>query len=436
MSIIGIGLIILVALLIVGVPVALCFLACILFIVTSLGLDPAFLLPCGFASLNSLILLAAPLFILLGFVMSLGQPSLSSRLTDFIGSILRWRGSLGVTTIVSTAIFGAMAGSASSAVAAIGTTLIPQMERHGYSREYGTTLVVTAAVLGQLIPPSVPMILFALVTQQSVTACFLATVGPGILTIIAYSLIHQFLFCPRMPTIKAPLKVGVKDYIKDVRHTIPQAIPVLMAPVLVLGGIYGGLTTPTESAAIGCAYAIALTCLIYKSASLREMKDSLLKTSSMTGIILVMIFFIMILSRIFSMFNIPNMIADVILGMTTNKYLIILMVNAILICIGMLMDDISGTILAAPLLMPIAVAVGISPIQFAAIVGVNLGLGNITPPTAPILYLGGAVGGVSLEKYMGKCVTFMILGDVPVLLAVSFLPAFSLFLPRLLLGIG
>jgi len=275
------------------------------------------------------------------------------------------------------------------------------------------------------------MILYAWATEQSVAACFLATILPGFLLVVIYSIIHQ-LFTRKMPNVQHPLKI--KGYWRIFARSASRASLVLLLPVLVLGSIYGGFATPTESATVGIVFSLLLICVVYRQAGARLIANVLVKGTTLAGVLIIMVFFIMILSRIFSLYNLPTLLASTILGLTSNKYLILFIINILLLVIGMLMDDASGTILAAPLLLPIVVGIGVSPIQFAAIVGTNLGLGNVTPPTAPILYLGGRVGGVTLDKYLKYALVFM-LGALPVIFITTYVPAFSLFLPRLLMGV-
>ena len=324
MSFLLIGLLILVVLLVMGMPVPFCFFACVAFIIISTGLDPSCLLAAGFWTLNSLTLLAAPLFIILGMILSMGKENLASRLVDFLGSIGRWRGNTGTISVVACAVAGAITGTCSAALAAIGTVMIPQMDRQGYTRGYSTALVTCSSVLGQLIPPSVPMILYAWATEQSVAACFLATVLPGILLVVIYSIFHQ-LFTLKMPNVQPVPKS--KGYWRVFARAASRASLVLLLPLLVLGSIYGGFATPSESASVGIIFALILICAVYRQANVRNIANILVKGTTLAGALVIMVFFIMILSRIFSLYNIPTLLASAILGLSSNKYLVLLMLN-------------------------------------------------------------------------------------------------------------
>lgn len=206
-------------------------------------------------------------------------------------------------------------------------------------------------------------------------------------------------------------------------------------PVIILGGIYGGVTTPTEAAAVAVGYATLVGFFIHRELTPKRLGEALKSAATTSGVIVLMLFFVTILGRLYTMQQVPMKIASFLLGTSDNKYFILFMVNVFLIIIGMLMDDLSGTMLAAPLLMPLMVQIGVHPIHFAAILGTNLGLGNVTPPTAPILYLGGRVGNVQIGEYIKPALIYMIFGFLPVIALTTYVPAFSLFLPRLIMGI-
>ena len=412
-----------------GVPVAMSFGAMTLFLVTWFHMDPGFLIPTAFYKIKSVILLAIPFFIMVGGLMGTG--GLAIRLIDLVDAFVgRIKGGLGAVTVAACAMFGAIGGTCSAAVAAIGTVMIPRMEEHGYPRGHATALVSCASILGQLIPPSVPMILFAMVTMQSVPGCWLATVGPGVLTIIIFSIFNYFMV-RNLPTLVLRPKLGFTEQTKVVGKATYSSALALLLPVIVLGGVYGGITTPTESACIAVLYVIPISLFIYKALTVRDLGRAFISTATTTGVLVIMLFFIMITSRILTLELIPQQMASALIALSPNKYVILVMVNVFLLLIGMLMDDISGTILTAPLLFPVMMAIGVHPLHFAAITGVNLGLGNVTPPTAPILYLGGRIGNCPIEKYIKPALILMWGGMLPVLIATTYWPELSLFLPRL-----
>jgi len=362
----------------------------------------------------------------------MGSTGIASRLINISDSILgRKKSGLGTVSIVSCAIFGAIAGTATAAVAAIGSIMIPRMVKRGYPRGHATGLVACSSVLGQLIPPSVPMILYAWATWQSVAACFLSTVVPGIILVIIYSIINWFM-CRKLP-IKVSAPISPKEQVKEFGQASYKGFYALLMPIIVLGGIYGGIFTPTESAGVGALYCIFVGFFIYRTLKFKQLANTMVDSITTTGVVVLMVFFVMILSRLYVMGNVPQRLVATLTGITDNKYIILLMVNLFLIILGMLMDDFSGTLLAAPLLFPLMQAIGVHPIHFAAILGTNLGLGNVTPPTAPILYLAGRIGKCKFDELLTPAVKFMLFGAIPVVLLTTYFPFLSLWLPHLLM---
>jgi len=426
-----ISLVLLIGLIILGVPVPLCFAASLAFLVFTSDIAIIPQIPMGFRKMSSLTLLAVPFFIMAGgFMSSAGIAERIIRLSN--ATVGRMRSSLGASTVVACAMTGAIAGTCSAAVAAIGAIMIPTMEKSGYDRGYATGLVACASVLGQLIPPSVPMILYAFVSRQSVLACFLSSVGPGILLVVIYIFINRFLV-KKMPNVKALPNIGFGNQMREIRGALRYGILAVMMPVIILGGIYGGIMTTTEAAAVATVYVLIIGLFIYRTLTLRKIYSTFATTSITTGVVLIMVFFVILISRVQTMLNIPQDLIATLTGISDNKIVILIMVNVFLILLGMLVDDFTGTLLAAPLLMPVMLHIGVHPIHFAAILGVNLGLGNVTPPVAPILYLACRIGNVTIEKVMRPALTFMIFGTIPVLIATTYWPDLSLWLPRLLM---
>ena len=205
-------------------------------------------------------------------------------------------------------------------------------------------------------------------------------------------------------------------------------------PVIILGGIYGGIMTPTEAAGIAVIYAIPVGFFIYKGLNRGNFAQALLETATTTGVVMVMFFMVMIVSRMLIFEDIPGIAQDIIYSVSENPIVILIMINLVLVLIGMLMDDVSGILLGAPLLFPIVMDLGVDPIQFAAIIGVNLGMGNITPPTAPLLYLGARVARTPVNEMMAPTLVLIAFAWIPTLLITTYIPEVSLWLPELLLG--
>jgi C4-dicarboxylate transporter DctM subunit len=422
----------LVGLLIFGVPIPFCFMAVVVLRSLVHGHSWDFLLPVGFYKINSIVLLSIPMFIILGSL--LNATGIAARLIAVANAATgRFRGGLGAVSVVACAMVGAIAGTCSAAVAAVGSIMIPRMEKDGYSRGYSAALISCASVLGQLIPPSVPQILYAWVTLQSVAACFLSTVGPGILLVIIYSFIN-YLYARKMQ-VKVTPPEKFTQWMGGIGKTVRRGSVGLLIPITVLGSIFGGLTTPTEAATLGVLITAIIGFFIYREMSFRTFVSTLVEAGVTTGVVVAMVFFVMILSRIYVMENIPQQLIEVIKGVSENKYMVLLLVNLFLVAVGMLMDDFSGTLMATPLLYPLIKSIGVHPIHFAAILGTNLGMGNMTFPCAPILYLGCRIGRTTIDKVMVPSTVYLLFGSLPVMLITTYWPGLSLFLPRLILGI-
>ncbi len=202
---------------------------------------------------------------------------------------------------------------------------------------------------------------------------------------------------------------------------------------LVLGGIYGGVMTTTETAAVGIFYALLVGRFFYRTLNRKNVFCTFAQSSITTGIVLMMVFFVILISRVETMLNVPQGLIAALTGISQNRIVILFMVNIFLVVLGMLVDDFTGTLLAAPLLLPVMQHIGVHPIHFAAILGTNLGLGNVTPPVAPILYLACRIGNVTIDKVMRPALTFMVFGTIPVVIATTYWPDLSLWLPKLLM---
>ena len=423
------SLIILTVVMMSGVPIPFAFLSAIIFLVAIRGYDTSFLLPAGFAKLNSTILLALPFFVALGYIVSKG--SIATRLINLINALVgRVTGGLGIASVVTSATFGAVSGAASSSVIAIGKIMIPSMEKYGYPRGYSTALISSAAVLSTLIPPSLAMIMFAYVTRQSVAACFLATVGPGLVLTVLFSIVNVFMV-RKIPTIVRPPKLNRRETLSTLYKNSKAALGALALPVIILGGIYGGIMTPTEAAAVSVVYSFFLSMFIYRDLRLSEALLALRACCAVSGTMMLITFFALILSRLFIMEQMPQQIAALVLSVTTNKILILFVVNIFLIFIGMIMTEGSAVVLIPPILLPTMIQIGVHPIHFAAIIGVNLGMGMMTPPVAVVMYIGARIGNVTIDQMIKPALILILFASIPVILITTYWPELSLFLPRI-----
>lgn len=401
------------------------------FLVLTLGYDPSFLMTYGYDVTSAIVLLCVPLYVCVGSIME--KSEIGRSLVDFVNVFVgRIKGGLGVVGVMTCAVFGSISGSSTATLTCIGSIVLPRMYEKGYPRGHAAALITNACPLGLLIPPSSSMIIYAWVSRQSILACFLATVIPGIILACALS-ISNVLMLKNTKSIKVEEAITTGELIKRLKVKGTESLPALLMPVIILGGTYSGIFTPTESAAIAVLYAIPVGFWIYKKLTLRNLFGTFIDAASTTGVVMVMVFCMMTLSRILVMMNLPDLIIDFLSKVSNNPKIILLFINLMLLALGMIMDDTSAMLLTVPILIPIITKFGISPIHLAAIVGVNLGLGIITPPCAPMLYLGSRVARIPMVEMLIPTLKFIVFAWFPTLLLVTYFPALSLWLPSLLL---
>ena len=422
--------IVLIVVLLLGVPIPFAFFASSLVIVIGGDYDYTFLLPYGFSKVSSLILVAIPLFILAGNLMEksgIGE-GLINWVEMFVGRV---KGGLGAVMVISCALFGAISGSGFATLSCIGTIMLPRMAAAGYPRGVSAALISSASLLGLLIPPSLNMIVYAFIGGQSVLACFLSTVIPGIILVILLSA-TTFWQLRNNTDIKLRDPLPPAVYVKTLGKRTTRAIPAMIAPIIILGGIYGGFLTPTEAAAVSVIYTIPVGIWFYKGLTKETFKSALVTASTTAGVVMIMLLSVMMLSRLYVMENVPQMILNAMSSVTDSTFVMILFVNLFLVIIGMLMDDTSAILLCTPILLPVVIKLGVNPVHFAAIMGVNLGLGCVTPPTAPFLYLGARIGNAPINEMMGPTMYYIAFAWIPTLIITTYVPGLSLWLPRLL----
>ncbi|UTW04419.1 TRAP transporter large permease [Amphritea atlantica] len=420
---------VLVILLSLGVPLPYCFGAGLM--VMALIGEATFkgMMLWGFSQLTNPVLLAIPLFVFAGTIMSVSgiAASLLKFVNVFVGRI---RGGLGVVASISCAIIGAISGSGLTGIAAIGPLLIPEMERKGYPRAYATALIANSSILGLLIPPSVTMIVYGWVTETSILASFLATLGPGLLIMLNFAIVN-LVMARKFPLVMDD-KASFSETVKLAGNNTVHAIPALLMPVIILGGIYGGIMTPTEAAAVAVIYALPVGFMIYKGLTWKKFLEAGKESATAVGAILIMILFSLMLSQIFVMEDIPQALVESIFELTQDKTTLLILVTLFLFAIGMVVNDITAIILTAPLLMPLMNALGVSPIQFAAIMGVTTAMGGVTPPYASILYLGARIGNVKFTEVIKPAMILLLFGYLPVVVMVLVWPELSEYIPAML----
>jgi len=377
-----------------------------------------------FTGMDNFVLMAVPLFILTGELMNRGK--ITERLVDLSNVLVgRFRGGLAYVNILGSMFFAGITGSALADVAALGSMLIPAMEKNGYDKEYSTAVTAASAIQGPIIPPSIPAVLIAAATGISTGALFLGGAIPGVLLGVACCVVTFFLVRKRnYPRNEKPYTL------RDVLSILKATLLPLMTPIIILGGILSGVFTPTEAAGVSAFYALVIIMLSKDRLSFKEIRNLMVQTIISTAKIYLIIGLASVFAWILAMEDIPSLIAGFITGFSSNVYVILLIINLFLLFWGMWMDTAPSIMILMPLLYPIAINIGIHPVHFGVITLVNLMIGLLTPPFGMALFSAQAIGKVSMKKLIKELVPFII-ADFVVLGIVTLVPEVSLFLPRL-----
>lgn len=376
-----------------------------------------------FAGANSFSLIAIPFFILAGNIMNNG--GIAERLVN-VAKVLSGRmpGALSQANVVANMLFGAISGSGAAAAAAIGGTIGPMQEKEGYDPAYSAVVNIASAPTGMLIPPSNLMIVYSTIAGSvSVAALFTAGYVPGILWGVLVMILAGITAKKRgyVAEERVSMSVAVK--------VILDAIPSLLLIVIIIGGILLGVFTATEASAVAVAYSVILA-LLYKGITLKDLPGIILKSAKMTGIITLMIGLSSIMSWVMAFTSLPDLIAGAILSLTSNQYVILVLMNIILLIVGTFMDPTPAVLIFTPIFLPICQTFGMHPVQFGIMVSMNLCIGTITPPVGSILFTGCKVANVKIEQVIKQLLPYfgVILAE---LLLVTYIPAISMTLPTL-----
>ncbi|MDD3172336.1 MAG: TRAP transporter large permease [Herbinix sp.] len=377
-----------------------------------------------FSGVNSFSLLAIPFFILAGNIMNNG--GIAIKLVNCAKVISgRMPGSLAQTNVVANMLFGAISGSGVAAAAAIGGTLGPLEEKEGYSKEYVAAVNIASAPTGMLIPPSNTLIVYSTVAGSvSISALFMAGYLPGIIWGLGVMVIAGFMAAKRGYTAneKLTLKVALK--------TLIEAVPSLLLIVIVIGGILKGVFTATEGSAIAVVYSLILS-FIYRSLKVKDLRKILLDSAKMSAIVIFMIGVSSIMSWVMSFTHIPAIISNGLIGLTDNKFIILLLMNVILLIVGTFMDPTPAVLIFTPIFLPICTSFGMHPVHFGIMIVFNLCIGTITPPVGPILFTGCKVANIKIEEVFKTLIPYFVI-TIVLLLLVTYVPALSMTIPNML----
>lgn len=379
-----------------------------------------------FVGLNSFVQVAVPLFVLAGNLMDAGGSL--ERIIHFAKvAVGRFKGGMAHVNILASMMFAGVTGSAVADVAALGPLEIQMMTKQGYDKTYATALTCASASVGPIIPPSLPLIMYGVVSGTSVGALLIAGLVPGIL--MGLALMVQVAYCAHkynFPTSEAyPFKVVVKEF--------GHAILSMAIIIVVLAGIYTGFFTPTEAAGFACLVAFILGKFVYKQLKWRDIPDILIRTTRVLGSCSAIFAIAACFSYVITLENVPKIFADFLLGFSSNKYVMLLLVNVILLFIGCFMEGLSAILIITPMILPMLVSLGIDPILVGIILAVNTTLGLLTPPLGLSLFMASSVTDIPVLTIARKALPMFLL-LVSVLLVLTYVPEITLFLPRLMFG--
>lgn len=460
----------------IGVPVAFALgLSAVTVLITTDGLQVLDVVPSVmFPSMSSGTLLAIPFFVLAGIVMQ--HTGISRRLVDLAFVVFgRFSHGLAAVTIIAAFFFSAISGSGPATVAAIGAILIPALVRNGYEKKHAVSLVAASGSMGIVVPPSIAFIIFAVVAAEfgkvSISRLFIAGIVPGVIMAVAFFI--AALFVPRVrqaagiPAARKPVPAGAgtsaapgaTDLAESDRgadgtgsrspatgddggpggfseflSAFVKAIPGLLIPVIILGGIYGGIFTPTEAGAVASVYALVVGFFVYRQLHLRELPKVLLEAGVATAVIMFIVGLASLFSYVITVEGVAERVSGAVLEVTDNRYLVLAVITVILLIVGAFVDAISAFYLFIPILVPILIGVGVDMTTIAVFMTVNLAIGLFTPPVGLNLYVGAGIGKVKLEEVVRGIVPFLISAIIALLL-ITYIPALSNWLPDLL-GVG
>lgn len=447
MSSIALAVGVILVLILLGMSVPWCFLCGSLAYVLSTGASTGSFVSTALYSLESTSTLAIPLFMAAGVLLE--KSGIARTLIDLAEKLMRkFKGGMGATIPVVACFFGALSGSGTATVTTLSGMMAPRLREMGWDKRYLAAFIAACGPLGYMIPPNMNAILYSNVSSASVSGLFLATIIPGLIWTALYLLINRMTY----HRWYNPAKAGHLDPATDTiipmtdeelaalqkseswLKVLRNAIPAFLMPVIIMGGIYSGTFTATEAGAVGCLYGVLVGVLFYRTLSAKSVFSSFVGTGSSLGSFLIMFPMTLIFSRIMVTNGVPDMITNLITGVSDNRFVILFILDVVLIIAGCFLDAGVLLLVLTPLLLPTASAIGLTQIQLGVIMFVAVGVGTITPPMAMNIFITGKACNVTVKDMMAPLWPFLVFAAIPVLLLVTYVPELSLWLPRLIMG--
>ncbi|MCR9158290.1 MAG: TRAP transporter large permease [Rhodobacteraceae bacterium] len=369
-------------------------------------------------------LMAIPFFMLAGELMNRG--GITMRLVEFSQAMMgHFRGGLAHVNVLSSMLFAGLSGSAVADTSALGSMLIPAMEKEGYTRKFAAAITAASSVIGPIIPPSGIMIIYAYVMGESVAALFLAGIVPGILVGVGLMIMVKLQADKYdFPASRAKASWGERG------NASLKAFFPLMTPVIILGGILGGVFTPTEAAAVAVAYAIIIGMFVLNTLKIKDLPDVFMRAAMTSATVLLLVGAAMAFKTVVSLSHTPQILAEFVLGLSENPLILLFLINLLLFVVGMFLDAGPAIIILGPILGPIFVDLGVDPIHFAIIMSVNLTVGLATPPMGLVLFVASSVSGERVETISKAILPFLFV-EIVVIFLITFIPEISMTIPRL-----
>ncbi|WP_299671369.1 TRAP transporter large permease [uncultured Roseobacter sp.] len=374
--------------------------------------------------MDSFPLMAIPFFMLAGELMNRG--GITMRLVEFSQAMMgHFRGGLAHVNILSSMLFAGLSGSAVADTSALGSMLIPAMEKHGYTRRFAAAITAASSVIGPIIPPSGIMIIYAYVMGESVAALFLAGIVPGVMVGLGLMLMVKF----QADKYNFPVATKKHSWGERGQASLKAFFP-LLTPVIILGGILAGVFTPTEAAAVAVAYALIIGLFVMRTLKFSDLPDVLNRAGITSAVVLLLVGAAMAFKTVVSLSHAPETMAEFVLSLTSNPLILLFLINLLLFIVGMFLDAGPAIIILGPILGPIFVSLGVDPIHFAIIMSVNLTVGLATPPMGLVLFVASSVSGERVETISKAILPFLAV-EILVIFLITYIPAISITVPRL-----
>ncbi|WP_298018460.1 TRAP transporter large permease [uncultured Dysosmobacter sp.] len=432
-----ISVIVILALMFLGCRVFASFLVGSLVYIFMTGTGQATVGPLVLNAISSSSLLAVPLYMLAGGLMEVS--GIAGDLVDFANHLLKKvKYGVGATIPLACMFFGAICGSGLATVSALGNIMVPKLEKLGYDRRYVAAMLTAACPLGYMIPPNMNAIIFGVVANVSIAGLFSATIIPGIIWGVLLIVLNRFM-APKWVTevtSEDAMKYGAEaeSYWGGLRSSFFRAFPAILLAVIILGGIYGGIFTPTEAGAVGCLYAILTGLFYYKKLKRKETFQEFIKAGKSLGSIFIIFPMVALFSRFLILKNVPQIVVTLFTSVSENPYVILLLLGIMLLIAGMFFDANILMLVLTPMIMPTCNYIGLDPLQLGVIMMVAVGIGASTPPMAMHLFVACRVANTDINETVKPLIPMLLLACLPIMLLVMYVPVLSLWLPGLLMG--